>query len=403
MAGSSALPPVATARMASTSWSPCGDVVLQEVPVAGRALGQQRDGVLGVVVLREDHDAGARMPLAHLLGRVDALAVERRGHPDVGDEDLGLERGGPLHHLVVVGGDPDDPEVLVPLDEGPDALADDEVVVGQEHRDRARSDRAVVDPSPLVLTHSRRRRTGGDLPGNGGARHTLAMPVTTLVNPGPPVEAGPMTTQHADPPRGARHLAVVDPHRGDRGRPAPGLRLGDHALRPAPTDRGHGRRRSCGTRTASASPTSSGPSSPSTDGRIVDCGYAGRRPDGIDPRQPGRGEAPLPGGAAARHPARARARRRLGPLRPDLRRPHRRPRAAAGAPAALHPVAGAAGVDDAVADAARRRAVGARAHRRQPVPPALGLRRRQPALPQVGPDRLQGLVPQVVRQAQPVG
>ena len=55
-----------------------GDVVLQEVAVAGRALGQQRDGVFGVVVLGEDDDAGPRMPLAHLLGRVDALPVERQ-------------------------------------------------------------------------------------------------------------------------------------------------------------------------------------------------------------------------------------------------------------------------------------------------------------------------------------
>ena len=49
----------------------------------------------------------------------------------------GCERGGTLHHLVVVGGDADDPEVLVTLDECPDTLADDEIVVGQEHRDRA--------------------------------------------------------------------------------------------------------------------------------------------------------------------------------------------------------------------------------------------------------------------------
>ena len=120
-----------------------GDVILQQVAVAGRALGQQRDGVLRVVVLREDHDAGAGMALAHLLGRVDALAVEGRRHPDVGDEDLGLQRGGTLDDLVVVRGHPDDLEVRVPLDQGADTLADDEVVVGQEHRDRARSSRFV--------------------------------------------------------------------------------------------------------------------------------------------------------------------------------------------------------------------------------------------------------------------
>ena len=44
-----------------------------------------------------------------------------------------------LHHLVVVGRDPDDPEVLVALDEGAHPLADDEVVIGEEHRDRAQA------------------------------------------------------------------------------------------------------------------------------------------------------------------------------------------------------------------------------------------------------------------------
>ena len=67
-----------------------GDVVLQQVAVAGGALGQQRDRVLGIVVLGEDHDAGAGVALADLLGRVDALALERRRHPDVGHEHLGF-------------------------------------------------------------------------------------------------------------------------------------------------------------------------------------------------------------------------------------------------------------------------------------------------------------------------
>ena len=66
-----------------------GDAVLQQVGVAGRALAQQGDGVLGVVVLREHDDAGARVvALAHLLGRLDALALEARRHADVGDDDL---------------------------------------------------------------------------------------------------------------------------------------------------------------------------------------------------------------------------------------------------------------------------------------------------------------------------
>ena len=54
-----------------------GDAVLEEVRVAGRAVGEQRDRVLGVVVLREDDDAGAGVALAELLGRVDALRAGR--------------------------------------------------------------------------------------------------------------------------------------------------------------------------------------------------------------------------------------------------------------------------------------------------------------------------------------
>ncbi len=73
-----------------------GDVVLQEVAVPGRSFGQQRDGIFGVVVLGEDDDASARMPLAHLLGCIDALSIESRGHPDVGDEDLRAAGSSPL-------------------------------------------------------------------------------------------------------------------------------------------------------------------------------------------------------------------------------------------------------------------------------------------------------------------
>ena len=85
-----------------------GDVVLQEVAVARRTLGEQRHGVLGVVVLRQDHDAGTRVTLAHLLGRVDAFAVERRRHADVGHEHVGLVAVAPATVPLEVRGDADD-------------------------------------------------------------------------------------------------------------------------------------------------------------------------------------------------------------------------------------------------------------------------------------------------------
>ena len=55
-----------------------GDPVLQEVRVAGGAVGEQRDRVFGIVVLRQHDDAGAGMALAELLRRVDALRAGRR-------------------------------------------------------------------------------------------------------------------------------------------------------------------------------------------------------------------------------------------------------------------------------------------------------------------------------------
>ena len=268
----------------------------------------------------------------------------------------------------------------MPLDQGADTLADDEVVVGQEDRDRAGAAR-VRRPSPLVLAH-RARRTGGDPPGNGGARHTLRTPVTTLVTRIRPVEAGPMTTDTLIRHEGSSPRCRGSPPRRSRA-PAPGLRLRDHALRPAAARPRAWTWRRCGTRTASASPTCSAPSSRRRTGRIIDCGYLGGGLMGSTMVSLGAVQAPLPGGAAARHPTRARARRRLGPLRPDVRWPHRGPGAPAGPAPALRPVAGTARVDDAVPDPARRRARRARARRRQPVPAPLGLRRRQPALAQV--------------------
>jgi hypothetical protein len=77
--------------------------------------------------------------LAHQLCRLDALPGEVGGHPDVGDDHLWVGRDGTLDQFVIVGSDADDVEVVLEVEEGLDALAHDEVVVGQEHRDRHRS------------------------------------------------------------------------------------------------------------------------------------------------------------------------------------------------------------------------------------------------------------------------
>jgi hypothetical protein len=79
------------------------------------------------------------MAFAHLLGRVDALTLEGRRHPDAGDQHLRIDGGGAADRLVVVAAHPDDLQVGVPVDEGAHPLAHDQVVVGEEDRDRARS------------------------------------------------------------------------------------------------------------------------------------------------------------------------------------------------------------------------------------------------------------------------
>ena len=65
-----------------------GDAILEQVGVAGGALRQQRDRVVGVVVLAEDDDARAGMALADELARLDAFAMEVGWHADVADHDV---------------------------------------------------------------------------------------------------------------------------------------------------------------------------------------------------------------------------------------------------------------------------------------------------------------------------
>ena len=111
------------------------DPVLEEVGVAGGAVAEQGDGVVGVVVLRQHDHAGAGVALAELLGRVDALPLEARRHADVGDEHLGRRRLGPGEEAVVVVGRPDHIEVGFQREQRTHPLADDHVVVGEEHGD----------------------------------------------------------------------------------------------------------------------------------------------------------------------------------------------------------------------------------------------------------------------------
>ena len=111
------------------------DPVLEQIGIAFRSLAEQRDGIVGVVVLGEHHHPGPRVTLAHLLGGVNAFPLERRRHADVGHDHLGGGRLGPADQLVVVGGRPDHLEIGFEGEQRPHALPDQQVVVGEEHGD----------------------------------------------------------------------------------------------------------------------------------------------------------------------------------------------------------------------------------------------------------------------------
>ena len=88
-----------------------GDAILEQVGVTGGAFGQQGDRVVGVVVLAEDHDAGAGMALADQLAGLDALAVEVRWHADVADHHVRRGSLGAGDETIVVLGVTDDLEI----------------------------------------------------------------------------------------------------------------------------------------------------------------------------------------------------------------------------------------------------------------------------------------------------
>ena len=112
-----------------------GDAVLQQVGVAGGAVGQQRDRVLGVVVLGEHHDAGARVALRSSFAASMPSCWKLGGMRMSVTSTWGAASVGAGEQLVVVAGDADDLEVGLDRQQRAHALADDHVVVGQEHGD----------------------------------------------------------------------------------------------------------------------------------------------------------------------------------------------------------------------------------------------------------------------------
>src|SRR5437868_4022044 len=91
------------------------------------------------------------MPLAHLLGGVDALRLEGWRHPDIRDDDMGMRLGRAGDQLVVVARHAHDFDVVGEAEERANPLPHDEVVIGEENSDpsvRHMSYWAPGDPRP---------------------------------------------------------------------------------------------------------------------------------------------------------------------------------------------------------------------------------------------------------------
>ena len=169
------------------------------------------------------------------------------------------------------------------LDERPHALAHDQVVVGQEDDDRAGAGRAsaascvhrVSSPTP-----ARRSTRWAAIRERGGARHTPRTPGTTLVSP---VRRETLRSMSTHAPREARVTSLSwIPSEAVEGSTRLAFDCGSHPLRRPAARPSSTTSRSCAPPTGSASPTCCGPGSRSTArAQITDCGYAGRRPDGL--------------------------------------------------------------------------------------------------------------------------
>ena len=115
---------------------PFSNTVLEQVRVPGGTLTQQRDRVLGFVVLGEDHDPGPRVLLADDPRRADPLVGEIGWHANIGHHHLGHVFGGSGEELVVVTRHANDVDVSRDGEESAHSLADDEVVVREHDANR---------------------------------------------------------------------------------------------------------------------------------------------------------------------------------------------------------------------------------------------------------------------------
>ena len=107
------------------------DALLEQIGAALGAGLQQRQRVGGLGVVAEDDDADPGVGLAQQPGHADALVGARRRHPDVGHHHvgaLGVDRGQQRGQVATRG---DHAHRGLGGQDLPDALADDQAVIGQ--------------------------------------------------------------------------------------------------------------------------------------------------------------------------------------------------------------------------------------------------------------------------------
>jgi hypothetical protein len=111
------------------------DALLEEVGTALGAMLQERERVLGIRELAEYDYAGLGARLAKSLGRPNALVTAARGHPDVGEDNVGSLGLRGYKQRVEIVASRNYLEITPRLEEPTDALPNKVVVLRQHDPD----------------------------------------------------------------------------------------------------------------------------------------------------------------------------------------------------------------------------------------------------------------------------
>jgi hypothetical protein len=122
--------------------------LLEQVGDAGRAVLEELEGVLGVVVLGEDHDPRAGVVASHPTRELDALGGEGGRHPDVEDDDVDRVEGEQFEEAVRVTCGAEDLEPVDGVEDGTGTLAHEVVVLGDQQGRHTRRSRPPVRCAP---------------------------------------------------------------------------------------------------------------------------------------------------------------------------------------------------------------------------------------------------------------